>query len=327
MQNRPFGNDDVDVTEVGLGTWQFGGEWGTIDDASALRTLSVAHERGIRFFDTADIYGQGRSEELIGRFLKESDAKVFVATKLGRFPEPGGHANYSLDVFRQHTEASLKRLGVDVLNLTQLHCIPEDELRRSDVFDWLRRLQRDGMIERYGASVETMDQALFCLEHEGIASLQIIFNIFRQKAIAELFDEAQEKGVAIIVRLPLASGLLAGKFTKESTFDESDHRHFNRDGQSFNVGETFAGLPFEKGVELADELKSMVPDGMTMSQMALRWILDFPAVTTVIPGASRPEQAEGNAAASDLPPLSPELHQRLSTFYTQQVAPHIRGGY
>jgi aryl-alcohol dehydrogenase-like predicted oxidoreductase len=327
VRDRQFGSSGVQVSEVGLGCWQLGGDWGEVTDEQALATLRAAAESGTRFFDTADVYGQGRSEQLIGRFLRESGSRVFVATKLGRFPQPGWPENFTERAFRQHTEASLQRLGVDALELTQLHCIPTEQMARGEVFEWLRKLKKEGKIRQFGASVESMDEALLCLEQEGLASLQIIFNIFRQKPIEALFPAAKRKGVALIVRLPLASGLLAGKFNRQTQFAPEDHRNYNRDGQSFNVGETFAGLPFEKGVDMAERLKPMVPEGMTMAQMALRWCLDFDAVSTIIPGAKRPEQARSNAAASDLPPLGPQLHERLSSFYLQQVASHIRGPY
>lgn len=294
-----------------------------------MATLGAAVDAGVTFIDTADVYGAGRSETLIGRFLKERGLKerAFVATKVGRFPEPGWPKNFSFEVFREHTEGSLKRLGVEALDLTQLHSIPTQYYKSGEVFGWLERLRDQGKIKRYGASVESMEEAIICLEHGGVASLQIIFNIFRQKPIEVLFERAKAAGVAIIVRLPLASGLLAGKFTKESVFAEGDHRLFNRDGQKFNVGETFAGLPFEKGVELADAIKPMVPDGVTMAQMALRWVLDHDAVSVVIPGARSPEQARTNAGASGVERLSPQLHGWLSTFYRDRVAGQVRGPY
>jgi aryl-alcohol dehydrogenase-like predicted oxidoreductase len=228
---------------------------------------------------------------------------------------------------RAHTEASLRRLQLDTLDLTQLHCIPIDKLRHGDVFDTLGVLQQEGKIKRWGASVESDEEALLCLQQPGLASLQIIFNIFRQKPADMVFATAQAKNVAIIVRLPLASGLLSGKMGKDTQFAPQDHRTYNRDGAAFNVGETFAGLPFETGVELADALKAHVPPGQTLAEMALRWCLDFPAVTTIIPGASRPDQARTNARASDLPPLPSELHDALRAFYRERVADHIRGPY
>lgn len=328
MHTRAFGKTGQSVSEVGLGTWQIGSCWGEVPEQTALDTLAAAADSGVTFFDTADVYGSGRSEELIGQFLKQRRGETFfVATKVGRFPEPGGSDNFSFDVFQRHTEASLRRLGVESLDLTQLHSIPTEYYRGGEVFDWLDRLCRQGKIKRYGVSVETVEEAHLCMAHPGVESLQVIFNIFRRKPITELFEEAKARGVAIIVRLPLASGLLSGKFTRETTFPQEDHRNFNRDGQSFNVGETFAGLPFEKGVELADRIKPLVPAGATMAQMGLRWVLDFDAVSTVIPGARNPQQARGNAAASDLPPLPTQTHEALERLYVDHIASHIRGPY
>lgn len=327
MKTRVFGRTGRTVSEVGLGTWQLGANWGNVTDETALATLRAAYDCGTSFFDTADVYGAGRSETLIGRFLKETRASVYVATKLGRFSPPGWPENFTRAGIRQHTEASLQRLGVDALDLTQLHCIPFEVLKRGEVFEHLRELKREGKIRDFGVSVETMEEAAFCVQQPGVAALQIIFNLFRQKPIHTLFGAAKQNQVALIVRLPLASGLLAGKFTPTTTFSADDHRHFNADGQAFNVGETFAGLPFAKGVALADGLKPLVPAGLTLSEMALRWCLDFDAVSTVIPGAKNPEQALGNARASDLPPLSAALHQQLSEYYERNVAAHIRGGY
>lgn len=329
MKQRRFNDTGVSVSEVGLGCWQLGGsDWGGVSDEEALATLRAAADSGVTFFDTADVYGGGRSETLIGRFLKERPARsIFVATKLGRSSPPGWPENFTPEAMRQHTEASLRRLDVETLDLTQLHCIPTEELRRGEVFDTLRALRGEGKIRHFGASVESDEEALICLEQDGLASLQIIFNIFRQKPAREVFARAQAQNIAIIVRLPLASGLLSGKMSKDTRFAANDHRNYNQDGQRFNVGETFAGLPFEKGVELADALKAMVPENMSMAQMALRWILDFDAVSVIIPGAKRPEQAHANAAAGDLPALGDDLHARLRAFYEREVAEHIRGPY
>lgn len=331
MKQRSFGGDaGVSVSEISLGTWQIGGNWGEVSEDESLSILRAAADAGVNFFDTADVYGNGRSERLIGQFLKETQTandRFFVATKLGRSSKPGWPENFTLPAMRAHTEASLQRLGVESLDLTQLHCIPTDVLRQGEVFDHLRTLRQEGKIRRFGVSVESMEEARICLEQDGLASLQIIFNVFRQKPIAELFDAAKAKGVALIIRLPLASGLLAGKFTKDSQFAKEDHRNFNRDGQSFNVGETFAGLPFEKGVELADALKPLAPEGTTLAQMALRWILDFDAVSTVIPGAKNTRQVTANVSPSGLPPLGDELHAKLRDFYEKEVSQHIRGPY
>jgi aryl-alcohol dehydrogenase-like predicted oxidoreductase len=327
MNARIFGHTQRAVGEVGLGTWQLGANWGEVTEADAMATLRAAYESETTFFDTADVYGMGRSETIIGRFLKETRAQVYVATKFGRFSPPGWPGNFTRQAVREHTEASIRRLGVDALDLTQLHCLPTEVMRRGEIFEWLRELKREGKILDFGASVESMDQAAECLRVEGIAALQIIFNLFRQKPVEAIFAEARRRNVALIVRLPLASGLLAGKMTRATTFAPDDHRSFNRDGQQFNVGETFAGLPFEKGLELVEELRPMVPAGFTLAEMALRWCLDFSAVGVVIPGAKNPAQARANAAASARPPLSPDLHARLGEFYRREVAAHIRGVY
>jgi aryl-alcohol dehydrogenase-like predicted oxidoreductase len=327
MKTRIFGHTGRAVGEVGLGTWQLGANWGNVTDEVALATLRAAYEAGTTLFDTADVYGAGRSETLIGKFLKETRAPVYIATKFGRFSPPGWPENFTRAGVRQHTEASLQRLGVTAVDLTQLHCLPMDVMQRGEIFEHLRELKRDGKIRDFGASVESMDEAMVCLQQEGLASLQIIFNIFRQKPIHTLFAEAKKKNVALLVRLPLASGLLGGKMTKATTFPTDDHRNFNRDGASFNVGETFAGLPFAKGVELADALKPLVPAGWTLADLALRWCLDFDAVSVIIPGAKNPEQARGNARASSLAPLGAALHAKLADFYTREVAAHIRGAY
>jgi aryl-alcohol dehydrogenase-like predicted oxidoreductase len=327
MNTRLFGKTNLKVSEIGLGCWQIGGaDWGDLDDQRAFDILNAAADSGITFLDTADVYGTGRSETLIGKFLKQRKEKFFVATKLGRmsdlYPD-----KYTEAGVRAATEASLKRLGVDALDLTQLHCVPPQVLQHGEIFDWLRKLQRDGKIKSFGTSVESMDEAKVCLAQEGLCSLQIIFNIFRQKPIHTIFAEARHKRVGIIVRLPLASGLLSGKMTKAQQFAATDHRTYNRDGKAFNVGETFAGLPFEKGVDLADALKKFVPAGMTMADMSQRWILDHDAVSTVITGASRPEQAVANARVSSMPSLSAESHRKLAEFYEREVAQHIRGPY
>ena len=322
MNSRILDDTGAKVSEVGLGCWQIGGSWGEVPEDEALGILRNAHENGVTMFDTANVYGGGKSERLIGRFLRESGARPFVATKLGR-----GGEKLTLDGLRGATEKSLENLGVETLDLTQLHCIPTEELRRGEVFDHLRALQSEGVIKRFGASVESMEEAHLCLQQDGLSSLQIIFNVFRQKPIDDLFEAAKSKNVGLIIRLPLASGLLSGKMSKETEFDESDHRNFNRDGDSFNVGETFAGLPFEKGVELADELKQMVPEGMTMAQWSQRWILDYDAVTTIITGASKVSQVESNAGASELAPLGEATHQKLREWYKTNVAEYIRGPY
>ena len=323
MKYRTFG--DTKVSEIGLGTWQLGADWGDVDNSTAEKVLAAAIENGVNFFDTADCYGEGLSETRLGKFVKNLSSEVVIATKLGRFPRPGWPNNFSQEQFRKHTENSLKRLGRETLDLTQVHCPPTDLLQQGELFDWLRTLKQEGKIKQFGLSVESMEEAQICLQQKGLASLQIIFNIFRQKAITSIFKEAQEKKVAIIVRLPLASGLLSGKMNQGSTFSKNDHRNFNRDGQKFNVGETFSGLPFEKGLQLVDGLKRFAPDNL--AQFALRWVLDFEAVSVVIPGSKNPHQVVDNCAASALPPLKGETHKAINDFYLNEVAPHIRGKY
>ena len=327
MQYRTFGDTGFACSEVGLGTWQYGGDWGNIAERTAVKILATAVDDGVNFLDTADVYGLGISEGIIGKFHRGRSERLFVATKLGRFPKPGWPDNFTFDAMEAHTTASIKRLDVDALDLTQLHCIPTEELRKGEVFEHLRKLKEQGKIRAFGVSVETVEEGLICLEQGGVTSLQVIFNLFRQKPARELFDAAQDKGVAIIARVPLASGLLAGKFTTDTTFTDKDHRTYNRDGAAFNVGETFAGLPFGKGVELAEGLRPVFSSDAAMATYALRWILDHSAVSTVIPGASNPDQVLGNDAASKLAHLTVEQHHWISDYYDREVAPHIRGPY
>ena len=325
MKTRTLGSNGFEVGEVGLGCWQLGGtEFGPLDEETAHQILSAAKGSGSNFFDTANVYGSGRSESLIGKFLREHGDGITVASKTGREVYPDG---YSEENLRKSILESNEKLGLDCLDLVQLHCVPHSILRGGAIFDWLRALKSEGLIRHFGASVESVEEGLTCLEHDDLLSLQVIFNPLRQKLIEELFPRAAEQGVGIIVRLPLASGLLSGKFTTETTFGKEDHRNINRDGACFNVGETFAGIPFEKGLQLADQLRPLVPEGMTMAQMSQRWILDFEAVSVIIPGASSPEQARENATVSTLSPLSGELHDTLRRFYLSNVHEHIRGPY
>lgn len=327
MKERQLGNNGFEISEIGLGCWQLGGDWGDeINKTQAREILSEAVSNGINFFDTADVYGGGRSEELIGEFIKETNANVKVATKFGRssnvFPD-----NYSEQALRESVDASLKRLNKDCIDLLQLHCIPTEELKKGEIFNWLRVLKKEGKITHFGASVESVEQGLVCIEQDELQSLQVIYNIFRQKLTDELLPYAHEKGVGIIVRLPLASGLLTGKFNSQTQFSESDHRNYNRDGDIFNVGETFAGLPFKIGVSLSDDLKGFCPENLSILQMSLRWILDHKEVTTIIPGASSAKQVIQNSKVSDLPALSDQLMDELKEFYINNIHDHIRGVY
>lgn len=326
MKYRLLGNTGIRVSEIGLGCWQFGGDFGPVESEEAEATMEAACQVGINFFDTANVYGSGQSESWIGNFVRKTRESIFLATKYGR--GPGVYPNgYSLAGMRQQTLDAIERLQVEQLDLLQLHCVPTEVLRQGEVFDWLRTLQQEGLIAHFGASVESVEEGLICLEQPGLTSLQVIFNLFRQKPAQELFPEALKKNVGIIVRLPLASGLLSGKFTSHTKFTETDHRHYNRDGQCFNVGETFAGLPFETGVALVDNLRQYLPEDYSLVDLALRWILDHEAVTTVIAGARRADQVIANTRASRLARLTPDLHQQLANYYQSQVHQHIRGPY
>ncbi|MCR9138954.1 MAG: aldo/keto reductase [Alphaproteobacteria bacterium] len=323
MKKRKLGKSGIEVSEIGLGCWQFGGDFGAIDDARALATLSAAAEAGVTFFDTADVYGAGHSETLIGQYCRDSGARPTIATKVGRSAElyPG---NYAYEDVRRHLEASAKRLQTDQIDLIQLHCVPTEVLRDGAIFDVMNRLVDEGMCRHWGASLETLEEADICLGQENLTSLQIIFNVFRQDAVWKLFERASAANVGIIVRLPLASGLLTGKFAADTVFEPSDHRNYNRDGAAFSVGETFSGIELATGVELANELKRFVPDGWSLADFSLRWILDHPAVSSVIAGCSRPTQVEANARVTDLPPLSDDVHSALKAFYQQRVRSQIR---
>jgi aryl-alcohol dehydrogenase-like predicted oxidoreductase len=333
MKYRRLGKTGAKVSEVGLGTWQLGNaDWGVLSDKEALGILHRAVERGVNLLDTADVYGLGISERIIGKFLKETRETVYVATKLGRklwVEQQGWPAKYTQALVRKSTEESLKRLGVDALFLQQWHCIPTAMLRSGEALDHLETLKNKGLIQNWGASVESIEEGLLCMTHPGCATLQVIYNIFRQKLTDELLPVAKRCDVGILARVPLASGLLTGKFKKGHMFAPKDHRHYNRDGKAFNVGETFAGVPFEQGVAFAAKIERILKPSARkpMAQLALRWLLDHDAVSTVIPGASKLEQADSNAAASALPSLSPAQHRALRDLYDKDVASTIRGPY
>ena len=328
MKFRNLGKNGPRISEVGLGCWQFGNDWGMgIPEEKAMEIMETAVAQGMDLFDTADVYGNGRSEALIGAFLKSCKKPITVITKYGRGQGvyPDGYSEKSL---RVSVEGSLKRLGVSALDLLQLHCIPTEVLEKGEIFSWLRKMQEEGLIRAFGASIESIEQGLLCMEQEGLLSLQVIFNLFRQRVLKELFPKAIARGTGIIVRLPLASGLLAGKFREDTSFPETDHRTYNKDGQAFNVGETFAGLPFVKGVSLANAIKAkFLPEELSMVELALRWILDHEAVSCIIPGASAPSQVIANAGVSQLPPLPLALHEALYRFYMDKVHHHVRGAY
>ena len=324
MKIRKLGKSGLSVSEVGLGAWQLGGDFGPVEDNDAKAILEAADDANISFWDTADVYGAGLSESRIGNHIAKRPAKRVIVTKVGRNEDlyPTGYTKLKM---QDSLGASAKRLGVETIDLAQLHCVPTDVLLSGDLFAWLEDFVDDGLIQNFGTSVETMEEALFSLTHPKLTSIQTIFNIFRQDQITELFPAATEANVGIIVRLPLASGVLSGKMTADHAFAASDHRNFNANGEHFSVGETFSGVPFETAVEFAESIRKFVPSGATMAQMAIRWCLDHDAVSSVIAGASKPEQVVDNAAASDMEPLSEETHDELSNFYFDTVKPAIRG--
>jgi aryl-alcohol dehydrogenase-like predicted oxidoreductase len=312
------------VSEISLGTWAFGGDWGTVSEDDAYAALNRAIDLGVNFLDTADVYGDGRSEKLISRLLKDRpDDEILVATKAGRRLDPHSAEGYNYENLSAFVERSLQNLGVEVLDLLQLHCPPTETYRQDSTFEALDRLQEAGKVRNYGVSVEKVEEARMALSYPNVKTVQIIFNIFRQKPADEFFPLAEERSVGILARVPLASGLLSGKMTADRAFTEDDHRNFNREGQAFDRGETFSGVDFETGLRAAEELKELVPEGHTLAQFALRWILMHPAVSCAIPGGKNPSQVEDNVAAADMPPLSDETMERAREIYDSYVRPEV----
>ncbi len=324
MQQRPFGRMPFTVSPIGFGAWQIGGSWGEVSEADGRAALSAALDAGMTFVDTADVYGDGRSERIVADVLASRDGpRPMVATKAGRRLDPHVADGYTAENLEGFIDRSLKNLAVETLDLVQLHCPPTEVLYRRGVFDALEALKAKGKIRGYGVSVEKVEEALKAIEYPGVESIQIIYNIFRQRPNHLFFREARERKVAVIARVPLASGLLSGKITADSRFAKDDHRAFNRNGEAFDVGETFAGVPFEVGLEAVEEVRKLVPADQAMAAFALRWILMADAVTVVIPGARNAEQARANAAAADLPPLSEPAMTAARDVYERLVAPHV----
>ncbi|MEU9750671.1 MULTISPECIES: aldo/keto reductase [Streptomyces] len=323
MDKRVLGRTGREASVVGLGTWQLGADWGDVVEADAFAVLDAALESGVTFFDTADVYGDGRSEQLIGRFLKNRpDAGVFVATKMGRRAEQRPE-NYSLDNFRAWNDRSRANLGVDTLDLVQLHCPPSAVYSSDAVFDALDTLVAEKRTAAYGVSVETCAEALTAIARPGVASVQIILNPFRLKPLEEVLPAAREAGVGIVARVPLASGLLSGKYTKDTVFAADDHRSFNRHGEAFDQGETFSGIDYTTGLSAAAEFSALAPEGATPAQTALRWIIQQPGVSTVIPGARSVVQARANAAAGSLAPLSQSTLEAVRDLYDRRIRAEI----
>ena len=324
MEKRILGRTGREVSVIGQGCWQFGGDWGEVSDEAALGVLHTAAEAGVTFFDTADVYGDGHSEQLVGQFLREcGDPAIMVATKLGRRADPFVAETYTRENLRAWTDRSRRNLGRDTIDLTQLHCPPTPVYSNDRVFDALDEMVADGWISGYGVSVETVDEAMTALQRPGVASIQIIVNIFRRKPLEQVLPAAQAAGVGIIARVPLASGLLSGKFTAQTSFAPEDHRTYNRHGESFDQGETFSGVPYEVGVDAAQAVARLAPEGVSPAQFALRWLIDQPGISTVIPGASRAEQARANAAAADVAPLTADQLAALEQIYDEQIRVHV----
>ncbi|MEV6633400.1 aldo/keto reductase [Actinoplanes sp. NPDC051470] len=321
MENRSFRRIGRDASVIGLGAWQLGADWGTVTEDDAHATLAAAVDAGVTFIDTADVYGDGRSEQIIGSFVKDRPG-LFVATKMGRRMAQEV-ANYSLDNFRAWTDRSRANLGVDTLDLVQLHCPPTPVFSTDATYDALDLLVQEKRIAAYGVSVETTDQALAAIARPNTASVQIILNALRLKPLEQVLPAAREAGVGIIARVPLASGLLSGRYDANTTFAADDHRNYNRNGEAFDVGETFSGVDYATGLATVERLRPLVRDGETMAQLALRWVIDQPGVTVVIPGARNPEQARANAAVAGLPPLDPEVLQAVRGIYDEVVRPQV----
>jgi len=323
MRKRLFGRTGWQVSEIGFGSWAIGGEWGSVSDQDAEAALHGALDRGVSFIDTADIYGNGRSERLIARVLKaRGKGDVIVATKAGRKIQPHVSSGYTPAVLESFIEESLRNLELHALDLVQLHCPPFEVYYRPEIFEALDRQVAAGKLKSYGVSVEKVEQAIKALDYP-IASIQIVFNMFRQRPAGLLFDLAKKRNVAVIARVPLASGLLTGKLHANSQFGADDHRQFNRHGEAFDVGETFAGVPFEVGLQAVEALRRIVPPHAGLAQLALRWILMFDAVTTVIPGAKNRDQASQNAAAAELPPLTDEQMAAVRQVYDTYIRRHV----
>ncbi len=323
MQYRELGRTGWSVSTISFGAWAIGGTWGDVKDEESLAALHRALDLGVNFFDTADVYGDGRSEQLLARLRKERGEPFYVATKAGRRLDPHIASGYNRENLTAFVERSLRNLELEALDLLQLHCPPTDVYYMPEVFGILDDLVQAGKLRHYGVSVEKVEEALKAIEYPNVKTVQIIFNMFRQRPTDLFFGEAQRRRVGILARLPLSSGMLAGKMTRATTFEEDDHRQYNRQGASFDRGETFSGLAYEIGLQAVEELRAMIPAGMTLAQMALRWILMFPAVTCAIPGAKRPLQVEENVAAADLPALSEETMTRVRAIYDRLVRPQV----
>ncbi len=327
MKYRQLGNTDLKVSELSFGTWAIGGAWGKTDDQESLRALDHAMGEGVNFFDTADVYGDGHSEELLAKATKGKEHDIHIATKFCRAGDINDPETYSLESVTKYCEDSLRRLSRDQIDLFQIHCPPMEILKDGQVFEVLDHLKKQGKIRYYGVSVETVEEGKLCLEQPNVSALQVIFNMLRQKPLESLFPQAKDRGIGILARVPLASGLLTGKFKVDAQFESDDHRNFNRDGEAFNVGETFAGLEFKTGVELSNKLSWIAENRGNMAQAALKWILEHDAISCVIPGFRNVAQVEDNLNALKVTGFSEPEMNKLAQFYKNEVHKNIRGAY
>lgn len=324
MKYRKLGETGIQVSEISLGTWQVGGKWGSgFDDNLAERIIHEAIDAGVNFIDTADVYEAGSSEATVGRVVKSRSEEVFVATKCGRQINPHVNKGYTVDVLRKYVEDSLRNTGLECLDLIQLHCPPTEVYYRPEIFELFDRLKDEGKIKNLGVSVEKVEEGLKAIEYPNVSTVQIIFNMFRQRPSELFFEQVQKKDIGVIVRVPLASGLLSGKFSSDSTFEKDDHRNFNREGAAFDKGETFSGVPFDVGLQAVDELKKIFPQKENLAPIALRWILDFPEVSCIIPGASKVEHLKSNLEAVELPQLTKDEKVAVNQIYDRHIKKHV----
>lgn len=323
MQYRELGRTGFKVSEISFGAWAIGNDWGNVEDSESIAALNRAVDLGVNFFDTADVYGDGRSERLLAQLKRERKEEIIIATKAGRRLNPHTARGYNAENIAAFIERSLQNLGADALDLVQLHCPPSEVYYFPELFGALDDFVRQGKIKNYGVSVEKVEEAIKAIEYDGVKTVQIIFNIFRQRPIDLFFDLAKKKNIGILARVPLSSGMLTGKMTRETEFAKEDHRNYNRHGEAFDVGETFSGVDFETGLQAVEDLRKLVPENMTMAQFALRWILMFDGVTCAIPGGKRPSQVEENVSAADFPPLSDKTMQTVREIYEARIRPLV----
>jgi len=323
MHYRTLGKSGLEISCVSFGAWALGGDFGSVSDAESKQAVLRAIELGVNFFDTADVYGDGRSERILGEVKQSTKADIIIATKAGRRLNPHSAAGYNLANLSAFVERSLSNLRVEALDLVQLHCPPSDVYYMPEVFGALDELKARGKLRHYGVSVERVEEALKAIEYPGVTSVQIIYNLLRQRPSELFFQRAQQKQVGILARLPLSSGMLAGNMSKATTFEASDHRNYNKNGEAFDQGETFSGVPFGNGLEFVERLRELVPGSTSLAAFALRWALMQEAVTAVIPGAKRPSQVEENVSAAELPPIPDATLQKLDALYRERILPLV----